>query len=138
MTIAEGFLQHGASAVALLDLDEAEGLNAIGRLHSLFTDKKEGIVFRAVDVRDASPLGETIHEIAEAFGKIDILICFAGIVNSTRAIEYTPEGFRKICDANTVGTFLTAQAVGRYVRCFLDNSLTSLNMTNVAHNLKVR
>ena len=113
LTIAEGLLQHGARAVALLDLDEAEGTNALGKLHSVFPDRKEEILFRPIDVTDAKILNDTILEIANAFGKIDVLVCFAGIVNSTRAVDYTPEGFRKICDVNTVGTFLTAQAVGR-------------------------
>ena len=58
-------------------------------------------------------LGKTVHEIAESFGTIDILVCFAGIVSSVRALDYTSEIFRKICDVNTIGTFLTAQAVGR-------------------------
>ena len=73
----------------------------------------KNIIFRQIDVTDADVLGKTIHEIAELFGKIDLLVCFAGIVNSVRAIDYNAEGFRKICDVNTVGTFLTAQAVGR-------------------------
>ena len=113
LTIAEGLLQHGARAVALLDLDEAEGNNALTKLHSIFPDRKEQILFHPVDVTDAKILNDTILEIANAFGKIDVLVCFAGIVNSTRAVDYTAEGFRKICDVNTVGTFLTAQAVGR-------------------------
>ena len=113
LTIAEGFLQHGANAIALLDLDEAEGAKAIEKLHSKFPERKELVIFRSVDVTDAAVLGGTIHDIGDLFGRIDVLVCFAGIVNSTRAVDYTPEGFRKICDVNTVGTFLTAQAVGR-------------------------
>lgn len=103
----------GQAPLPYLTWDEVEGTNAIEKLHSIFPDRRERIIFRPADVTDAARLGETIHEIAEAFGKIDVLVCFAGIVNSTRAIDYTPEGFRKICDVNTVGTFLTAQAVGR-------------------------
>lgn len=115
--MAEGFLEHDAAAVALFDLDEKEGQKALERLHLLFPQKTENISFHSVDVTDADTLGKTVHDVAEKFDKIDVLVCFAGIVNSTRAIDYTPENFRKICDVNTVGTFLTAQAVGRSVRC---------------------
>ena len=113
MTIAEGLLEHEAAAVALLDLDEKQGQQALQKLQLLFPERQDYIIFRPIDVTDADVLGETVHEIAETFGKIDVLVCFAGIVNSVRALDYTPESFRKICDVNTVGTFLTAQAVGR-------------------------
>ena len=113
MTVAEGLLEHDAAAVALLDIDEGEGQRAVEELHSRFPEKQEKIIFSTIDVTDADALGKTIHEVAESFGKIDVLVCFAGIVNSVRATDYTSEMFRKICDVNTVGTFLTAQAVGR-------------------------
>ena len=119
LTMAEGFLQHGADAVALLDLDEAEGKNAATDLQSRFPDRRDKILFRSADVTDADALGKTIHDSAELFGNIDVLICFAGIVNAVRAVDYTAEGFRKICDVNYTGTFLTAQAVGRFVLTLL-------------------
>ena len=113
MTIAEGLLAHGAAGVALLDLDEGEGQQALESLHTLFPERIENILFRSVDVTDADPLRKTIHDIADVFSKINVFVCLAGIVNTTRAIDYTAEGFRRICDVNTTGTFLTAQAVGR-------------------------
>ena len=113
LTIAEGFLAHDAAAVALLDLDEKEGGEALRRLHSLFPQRSKSVIFQHVEVTDADALGQTMHKVAELFGKIDVLVCFAGIVNSTKAVDYSPENFRKICDVNTTGTFLTAQAVGR-------------------------
>ena len=90
-----------------------EGSLAADELRSIFPDRSEKIIFRSVDVTDAPSLGHRIHEIGETFGKMDVLVCFAGIVNAVRAVDYTPEDFRKICDVNTIGTFLTAQAVGR-------------------------
>ena len=113
LTAAEGLLEHDAAGVALLDLDDEEGEKAARKLHAAFPDKHESILFRRVDVTEAEALGKIVHEIANVFEKIDVLVCFAGIVNSVRAIDYTPEAFRKICDVNTTGTFLTAQAVGR-------------------------
>ena len=106
-------MEHDIAALALLDLDEKEGLTALASLHLSYPQKRENIIFCPVDVTDAEALGKTVRDIAERFIKIDILVSFAGIVNSMRAIDYTPEGFRKICDVNMVGTFLTAQAVGR-------------------------
>lgn len=113
LTAAEGMLEHGLSKVAVLDVDAEEGAKAVAQLKSSFHDRDEDIVFRPLDVTDAERLAQTIAEIADNFGKIDVLVCFAGIVNSIRAVDYTPDMFRKLLDINTTGTFLTAQAVGR-------------------------
>ena len=106
-------LEHGLAKVALLDVDADEGAKAVEHLRSSFNGRDNDIVFRPLDVTQEEGLCLTITEIADEFGKIDVLVCFAGIVNSIRAVDYTPEMFRKILDVNTTGTFLTAQAVGR-------------------------
>lgn len=111
--IGRGFLQHGLDHLALFDTDEKEGFDAAAKLSFEFPDAT--VKFLAVDVTAASALQAAVTDVAEEFNGIHVLATFAGIVNSTRAIDYTAEGFRKIIDVNTTGTFLTAQAVGRYV-----------------------
>ncbi|KAG8528982.1 uncharacterized protein KY384_006671 [Bacidia gigantensis] len=113
LTIPEGFLEHDAAAIALLDLDEEEGQKAVHTLHLRFPERQTNIIFRPTDIIDAESLGKIIHEIAESFGKLDILVCLTGIVNSVRATDYSLDSFRKSYDMSTSGTFLTAQAVGR-------------------------
>lgn len=111
LTIGHGFLEHGLSKLALFDLDEDVGSKAAADLCSMFPHA--GVDFRRVDVTDAVALTAAVEEIAETFNGIHVLATFAGIVNSVSATEYTPEGFRKIVDVNTIGTFLTAQVVGK-------------------------
>lgn len=113
LATAEGLLEHGVSKIALLDVDAEEGFKAVAYLKSVFIGRDEEITFQTLDVTDDESLSQTVSHIADQFGKIDILVCFAGIVNSIRAVDYTPEMFRKILDVNTTGTFLTAQAVGK-------------------------
>ena len=111
MTTARGLLEHGLSKVALLDIDKAEGDAAVAGLVESFPDRKDFIIFRVLDVTDADQIATVTTEVSHILGGIDILTTFAGIVNSTRMVDYTPENFRKILDVNTTGTFLTAQAV---------------------------
>ena len=106
-------LEHGLSKLALFDIDLEELCKAAEILRSQFPTKKGDIISKAVDITKSEEIFPATQNVAVSFGKIDILACFAGIVNSTRAVDYTPEGFRNICDVNTTGTFLTAQAVGR-------------------------
>ena len=42
--VAEGFLAHGAAAVAIFDLDEEEGQKAMKRLHSPFPTKTKNVI----------------------------------------------------------------------------------------------
>lgn len=93
-------------------MDADEGAKAVEHLRSSFSGSDSDIVFRPLDVTQGEALSQTITEIADAFGKIDVLVCFARIVNAIRAVGYTSEMFRKILDVNTTGVFLTAQAVG--------------------------
>lgn len=114
MTAAQGFLEHGAANVALFDIDTEQGRRAVDELGTKFAGRKKDIIFRCADVTDGPQLDTLVHEVAQLFHGIDVLACFAGTVASVRAVDYAPETFRKIIDVNTTGSFLTAQAVGKY------------------------
>jgi sorbose reductase len=113
LMIGRGFLEHGLAKLALFDVDQKEGDEAAEELLSDFP--QAAITFTKVDVTDEPALRMAVTRVANEFDGIHVLATFAGTVNSTRAIDYTPESFRKILDVNTTGTFLTAQAVGRYI-----------------------
>jgi sorbose reductase len=109
--IGRGFLQHGLPKLALFDIDQKEGDEVVAELSKEFPDAV--VTFTKVDVTNEPELSSAVTAVADKFDGIHVLATFAGIVNSTRATDYTAEGFRKILDVNTTGTFLTAQAVGR-------------------------
>ena len=44
-----------------------------------------------------------IAKAASTFAQIDILVCFAGIVDAIRALNYTPEAFWRLPGVNTTG-----------------------------------
>lgn len=114
LVVARGFLDHGCEHIALFDMDETEGLEARDTLRAEFGSRgPEDIVFRKIDVTDERSLNEVIREVCELFGGVHVLATFAGIVNAVAAVDYTAEEFREILEVNTIGTFLTTQAVGR-------------------------
>ena len=113
LAVAKGMLEHGLSKLALVDVDLREGWKAVQALQADFIGREDDIVFRPLDVTQGEDISRVIRDVVEMFERIDVLLCFAGIVDAVRAIEYEPESFRKIYDVNTIGTFLTAQAVGR-------------------------
>lgn len=95
----------------MADIDTAEGERAIKQLRSVFPNRD--IRFITLDVTDDKKLSSTVHGLEDEFESIDVLVCFAGMVESVRAVDYTPESFAKILEVNTHGKFFTAQAVGR-------------------------
>ncbi|KAF2643082.1 NAD(P)-binding protein [Massarina eburnea CBS 473.64] len=107
LMIGRGFLQHGLSKLALFDVDEGQGDLAARKLSEEFPDAT--ITFKMVEVTDAPAIQSAITKTAAELEGIHVLATFAGVVNSTASLNYTLEGFRKIVDANTAGTFLTAQ-----------------------------
>ncbi|KAK9452566.1 hypothetical protein V1511DRAFT_474708 [Dipodascopsis uninucleata] len=108
---AFAMLEHGAPKVALLDINEPNGLAAVAHLEKFFPGAD--IVFKQVNITDAEMVDAVINEITESFGKIDVLLCFAGIVNCEPAVEHSAETFRRLLDVNTTGTFLVSKAVAK-------------------------
>jgi len=66
-----------------------------------------------VDVADEGSVQRATDRTAAAFGRIDILVCSAGITGpNTTTLEYPPEAWRKVFDVNVHGVFHCNRAVG--------------------------
>jgi 3-oxoacyl-[acyl-carrier protein] reductase len=90
--VAEG------GTVALWDLD-AEALDAARR--------QTGAAFmRAVDVSDHMAVATAAHETREHLGKVDILVCSAGITGATVPVhEFPLDSWLRVMDINLNGLF---------------------------------
>jgi len=99
-----GLGQFGAT-LALADVD-AKGLARVcDRLH------KKGIQAwsTAVDVSDEASVEGLIHALKRDFGRLDILINFAGVVWTNPVEKIRTTEFQKVIDINLKGSFLLAQ-----------------------------
>jgi NAD(P)-dependent dehydrogenase (short-subunit alcohol dehydrogenase family) len=67
------------------------------------------------DVSDPASVTATVDAVADAFGRIDILVNSAGIVMLAPAEELSVEAWDKTIDINLKGTFLVCQAVGQHM-----------------------
>ncbi|MFJ9782826.1 SDR family NAD(P)-dependent oxidoreductase [Amycolatopsis sp. NPDC101161] len=90
--------------VALWDLDA-------GRLKDARDDSGAAYV-HAVDVTDASGVGEAHAATVEELGPVDVLVTSAGIIGPMRPVgELSYEDWRRINAVNLEGTFLCCTAV---------------------------
>jgi 3-oxoacyl-[acyl-carrier protein] reductase len=105
VAIAKAFLGEGARIV-LFDIDKAllkekEGfLSAGSALQSVVGD-----VTKLEDLAGAAAIGE------KQFGKVDILVTCAGLVNHTPIDELSVNDWNRIVAVNLTGTFLACKAV---------------------------
>jgi NAD(P)-dependent dehydrogenase (short-subunit alcohol dehydrogenase family) len=105
---AERFGTEGAR-LALFDIEAgpldatAAGLRDLGYPVETMT----GDVSVAADVEAA------VRHAARSFGRIDVLVHTAAIVQLTPLLEFPEELWRRIVDVNLTGVFLTTRAAGR-------------------------
>ena len=97
--IARKLHDEGAQ-VALLDLHQA---SRIGDRASAYT----------VDLTSETNVANVINQIAETFGRIDILVNSAGITGQTniKTHEVTTEDLRRVFEVNFMASFFTSRAV---------------------------
>ncbi|KAF2718425.1 NAD(P)-binding protein [Polychaeton citri CBS 116435] len=109
--MAQALAEVGVRGIAILDVQQELGDKAAREL-----SEQTGIDVRfyKIDVRDGQAIGQTISDIEDHFGEINILLNAAGIADSNmKAEHYDHEKFRRLLDINITGSFLTAQAVGQ-------------------------
>lgn len=100
---ARRFAEHGAR-VAIVDLDEAASAAAaaeIGPDHRGY----------GCDVADAAACQATADRARAEFGRLDILVNYAGVSHSDRLMDATPERYDLVMNVNVRGTFNMCRAV---------------------------
>ena len=108
---ARALLEHGLSGLMIFDVNPAQAQAKIDELAAEFPSAK--IKSKKVDITDDVAIGAAVAETAQILGSVDILLCFAGSVGCTHAIDMTAAEWRRTLDINTTGSFLSAQAVAR-------------------------
>ncbi|PBP20059.1 oxidoreductase, short chain dehydrogenase/reductase family [Diplocarpon rosae] len=94
------------------DVNPSHAQEDIDRLQEEFPEAT--IKFTDVDITDDAAVAKAVEETAQILGSSgDILLCFAGVVDCTHAIEITPGQLKRTLEVNITGTFLCAQATAR-------------------------
>ena len=108
-SVATALCEAGADlAIVDMDLEEAEKT-----ARWLAAETGRSVIAIKTDVTDQADVNRMIEKVLEAFGRIDIAFCNAGICNNTPAEEMTLDQWNKVVNVNLTGVFLTAQAAGK-------------------------
>ncbi len=93
------FEKHGATVCAL----------------DLVDDDEENNIYHC-NIADQENVRNVIDRIDHKFGKIDILVCCAGVTNAIDFEELTSEQWDRTMNINAKGTFFISQAVYRVMK----------------------
>lgn len=110
LAIAERMIREGAS-VCLWDMDG-------DRLDQVKSQFEEGrVLAQVVDVTNATSVDEAAAAAEREFGRIDILVCSAGIAGAAKkSWEYSPDEWRQVIDIDLNGVYLSCMAALPYMR----------------------
>ena len=109
--IARAFAARGARLVLSdLNADTAEAAAAELRAQGV-----EAHALRA-DVRQADDCAAQVALAAQRFGRLDLMVCNAGIVQVKPLLELSADDWQQMLSVNVTGCFLTLQAAARQMR----------------------
>ncbi|KAJ5329840.1 hypothetical protein N7452_010230 [Penicillium brevicompactum] len=109
LAVAAAYAEAGAK-IAILYRTTTTAPKIAEELSSRY--QTESRAYKA-DVTDSKEISEAINQIAQDFGRLDVILANAGICSEHAAEEYTPEEFQEIMNVNVNGAFYTAQAAAR-------------------------
>jgi sorbose reductase len=95
----------------IFDVEKNKSKAKVEELQNEFPKARLG--YKIVDITDDAAVATSVEEAAKFLGSIDVVLCFAGVVGCTHALEMTASQWRKTLDVNTTGSFLVAQAAAR-------------------------
>src|SRR5574341_1239816 len=109
--IARGFARDGAR-VMINHLNDAE--NAAATLERIHRAGGEAEAIEA-DVADAQQVKTMVAQTLDRFGRIDALVCNAGICPFYDFLDMPEEVWDRTLEVNLKGVFLVSQAVARHM-----------------------
>ncbi|RMZ06959.1 hypothetical protein D0862_04423 [Hortaea werneckii] len=110
LNMAQALAEVGCRGIAIMDVQQDLGEKSARELSE---QTGVDVRFYRVDVRDGQGMNQTVQDVFDHYGALDILVNAAGIADSNiKAETYDHEKFRRLIDINVTGSFLTAQAVG--------------------------
>jgi 3-oxoacyl-[acyl-carrier protein] reductase len=71
-----------------------------------------GALCLQADIRDAKQTQEMVHQLADRWGRLDVMVCNAGVASSELVLRTAPETWAAVVETNLTGTFHCLQAAG--------------------------
>ncbi|HOJ67248.1 MAG TPA: sorbitol-6-phosphate dehydrogenase [Candidatus Hydrogenedentes bacterium] len=107
--ISEHLAEEGCDVI-IWDINAAQAEQMAREIAAKTGRHLEG---RAVDVTDAEGVRRAVDEAVQVMGRLDIMVCNAGILISGDSITFDIEKWRKVIDVDLTGYFICAREAAR-------------------------
>jgi NAD(P)-dependent dehydrogenase (short-subunit alcohol dehydrogenase family) len=105
---------------ACVDLSIEAGIKSIAHIKEYISSESSASSYLpdlraySCDVTSESQVQETWRQILKDFGRVDVVLTSAGIVENFEAENYPYDRWKKMMDINLNGSFLFAREAGKY------------------------
>lgn len=119
--IARTFVESGSSTVAILDLNAKESVEAAKDIEQWFLQHGsvqpgeltvEGF---GCDVSNEDDVIRVMNEVKTRFGRLDVVVNSAGIVENFPATQYPTHKMKKLFDININGSYYVAREAAKHM-----------------------
>jgi len=104
----------------------------VSALESVAADLGDRAACVAADITDSASLERAAKEAVSRFGRVDSLVCNAGVLGTGTVRTGTPEDFAAIVDTNLVGTYRTLHA---FLPALVESRGYALLVSSIASSL---
>lgn len=123
--VAAGMAQAGAH-VALCDIN----MKALEEKQLLIQSLGGKVSIFKLDVTDMQSINQTVKDVAQINGRIDVLVNCAGINKREGLADVAEETYDKIMNVNLKGVFFVSQAVAPYMKAQKYGSIINIGSHN--------
>jgi NAD(P)-dependent dehydrogenase (short-subunit alcohol dehydrogenase family) len=103
------FLEEGGKGVVITDVQDEVGERSAQQLR----DAGHDALYMHLDVTEENQWTAAVDETMKHFGRLDILVNIAGILDPKSILDIEPAVWKKTMEISTVGIFLGTRAVAR-------------------------
>ncbi|KAI9446695.1 hypothetical protein H4582DRAFT_2108309 [Lactarius indigo] len=114
------FLRSGCTSIVILDLKQSEAESAAeGLVHFAASEQLEDDTLKVIglecDVSSEASMEKAFTRTIETFGRVDVVVASAGIVENYPALDYPSDRIKHLYDINVHGVFFTAREAAKYM-----------------------
>ena len=107
-TLALGLAEAGADVVSL-----GRRAALVDEVAAAIEERGRRTLRQPADVADRAALERVRDEVMKTFGRIDVLVCAAGITKRVPTLDMNEDDWQRIMDTNVNGTLRSCQVFGR-------------------------
>ena len=107
-TLALGLAEAGADVVSI-----GRRAALVDEVAAAIEERGRRTLRQPADVADRAALERVRDEVMKTFGRIDVLVCAAGITKRVPTLDMNEDDWQRIMDTNVNGTLRSCQVFGR-------------------------